>query len=278
MTQTKIWLNGNLVDPEQAVVSVFDHGMLVGDGVFETVRAEHGEPFGLTRHLRRLSRSAAGLNLPELDQEALARGTREVLDAAPKWPLARIRVTVTSGVGPLGSNRGDSGLTISIIVAEQAPFPSTEEVSVAPWPRNERGALAGLKTTSYAEMALALDYARQRGCGEALFGTLAGDLCEGTGSNVFVVKGGRLLTPPASTSGCLEGVTRGLILEWCDGVEEEIPLEDLYTAEEAFLTSTTRIIQPIRAVDGTALPAAPGPVTAKAQETFAARAAERRDP
>ncbi|MDL4774277.1 MULTISPECIES: aminotransferase class IV [Thermomonosporaceae] len=275
--QGKIWLNGDLLDPEQARVSVFDHGVLVGDGIFETVKATHGEPFALTRHLRRLARSAAGLGLPEPDQDALAHGTLEVLAAAPRWPLARVRITYTSGPGPLGSDRGTAGPTASIIVAEQRSFPETADVTVVPWPRNERGALTGLKTTSYAENALALKYAKERGGGEAVFGNLAGNLCEGTGTNVFVVRGGRLVTPPLS-SGCLAGVTRGLVLEWCGGEEEDLPLEDLYRVEEAFLTSTTRNVQPIRAVDGTVLPVAPGPVTAKAMETFAARGAELMDP
>ncbi|WUI02849.1 aminotransferase class IV [Spirillospora sp. NBC_00431] len=272
-----IWLNGELVDPDDAVVSVFDHGMLVGDGVFETVKATGGEPFALTRHLRRLARSATGLGLPEPDQDALAHGTLEVLAAAPRWPLARVRITYTSGPGPLGSARGDAGPTVSIIAAPQAPFPATADVTVVPWPRNERGALAGLKSTSYAENALALAYAKERGGGEAILGNTAGNLCEGTGTNVFVVLGGRLLTPPPA-SGCLAGVTRALTLEWCGGEEQDIALDDLYRAEEAFLTSTTRDVQPIRAVDGTLLPAAPGPITAKAMATFAARSAELMDP
>ena len=146
-----------------------------------------------------------------------------------------------------------------------------------PWPRNERGALAGLKTTSYAENALALAYAKERGGGEAIFGNLAGNLCEGTGSNIFVVLRRRLVTPPLS-SGCLAGVTRALVLEWFGGEEEDLALEDLYRADEAFLTSTTRDVQPIRAVDDTVLPAAPGPMTAKAMEAFAARSAELMDP
>ncbi|MEU5884407.1 aminotransferase class IV [Spirillospora sp. NPDC047279] len=275
--QGKIWLNGELLDPEQAKVSVFDHGMMVGDGVFETVKATNGEPFALTRHLRRLATSAAGLGLPAPDQDALAQGTLEVLAASPRWPLARLRITYTSGPGPLGSDRGDEGTTVSIIAAEQKPFPATANVTVVPWPRNERGALNGLKTTSYADNALALAYAKERGGGEAIFGNLVGNLAEGTGSNVFVVKDGRLTTPPL-TAGCLAGVTRALVLEWYGGEEEDLPLERLYQADEAFLVSTTRDVQPIRAVDGTELPAAPGPITAKVMEVFAARGAELMDP
>ncbi|MFC9975191.1 aminotransferase class IV [Spirillospora sp. NPDC127200] len=275
--QGKVWVNGELLDPEHATVSVFDHGVIVGDGVFETVKATGGEPFALTRHLRRLARSAAGLGLPAPDEDAIAHGVLEVLAAAPRWPLARVRITYTSGVGPLGSDRGRTGGTAVVAAAEQAPFPATGDVTVVPWPRNERGALSGLKTISYADNALALAYAKERGGGEAIFGNLAGDLCEGTGSNVFLVLDGRLVTPTLA-SGCLAGVTRALVLEWFGAEERDVPLEDLYRAEEAFLTSTTRNVQPIAKVDRTALPAAPGPVTAKAMEVFAARSAELMDP
>ncbi|ACY97613.1 MULTISPECIES: aminotransferase class IV [Thermomonospora] len=273
----KVWVNGKLHDPEDARVSVWDHGMLVGDGVFETVKAVHGEPFALSRHLRRLARSAAGLGLPEPDAEALRAGVAEVLAAAPDWPLARIRITYTSGPGPLGSDRGAEGTTATIIAAEQKPFPPTAKVCVVPWRRNEHGALAGLKTVSYADNVIALAYAKKRGGGEAIFGNLAGDLCEGTGSNVFVVRDGRLITPPLS-SGCLAGVTRELVLEWCGGEEENLPLSEFTSVSEAFLTSTTRDVQPIAAIDDVVLPAAPGPVTAKVMQTFAARAAEHSDP
>ncbi|MEV4255410.1 aminotransferase class IV [Spirillospora sp. NPDC049652] len=275
--RAKVWVNGALLDPDEAVVSVFDHGVLVGDGVFETVKAVDGEPFALTRHLRRLARSAAGLGLPAPDEAALAGGVREALATAPEWPLARIRITYTSGPGPLGSERGKDGTTTTVIVAEQNPFPETADVVVVPWARNERGALSGLKTTSYAENALSLAYARERGGGEAIFGNLAGNLCEGTGTNVFLVLDGELVTPTLE-AGCLAGVTRALVLEWCGGVERDVPLSELYRAEEAFLASTTRNVQPIRKVDGTVLPAAPGPITLKAMEVFAARSAELVDP
>jgi branched-chain amino acid aminotransferase len=273
----KIWVNGTLHDPEDAKVSVFDHGILVGDGVFETIKAVGGAAFALTRHLDRLATSAKGLGLAEPDLDAIRRGCLEVLAEAPRWPLARLRLTYTSGPGPLGSDRGSAGPTATVIAAEQKPFPATGDVTVVPWPRNERGPLTGLKTISYADNALALAYAKERGGGEAIFGNLAGNLCEGTGSNVFVVKDGRLITPPLG-SGPLAGVTRALVLEWYGGEEADLPLEELYGVEEAFLTSTTRDVQPIRAVDGTVLPAAPGPVTRKAMEVFAERSAELIDP
>jgi branched-chain amino acid aminotransferase len=277
MSSGPVWINGALHAPEDARVSVFDHGILVGDGVFETIKAVRGEAFALTRHLDRLAVSAAGLGLPSPDLDAIRQGTLDVLAGAPAWDLARIRITYTSGVGPLGSDRGSAGATAIVAVAEQHPFPATGDVSVVPWPRNERGALSGLKTTSYGDNAKALDYAHERGGAEAIFGNLAGNLCEGTGSNVFLVRGGKLITPPLS-SGCLAGITRALVLEWVGGEEVDVPLSAFTEADEAFLTSTTRDVQPIRAVDGAVFPAAPGPVTRKAIEVFATQGAADLDP
>ncbi|MEU7836273.1 MULTISPECIES: aminotransferase class IV [unclassified Nonomuraea] len=267
-----VWVNGELIDPAQATVSVFDHGLMVGDGVFETIKIVHGEAFALTRHLDRLALSAQRMDLPEPDLGAIEDGVGKCLAAAPDWPLGRIRITYTSGPGPLGSDRGDQGTTSIVIVDEQKPFPGTANVTVVPWPRNENGALAGVKSTSYGDNAKALAHAKARGGGEAIFGNLAGNLCEGTGSNIFIVRDGRLLTPTLD-SGCLAGVTRALVLQWCGGEEADVPLSALYTAEEAFLTSTTRDIQPIRLVDETELPVAPGPITAKAMRIFAEHAA-----
>jgi branched-chain amino acid aminotransferase len=151
------------------------------------------------------------------------------------------------------------------------------DVVTVPWPRNEHGALAGLKTTSYGENVRALAHAQSHGGSEAIFANTAGNLCEGTGTNVFVVSQGRLLTPPLS-GGCLAGVTRALVIEWTGATEQDLPLQALADADEAFLTGTTRDVQPIRCVDGRSLPAAPGPITRKAAEVFAMRAAETQDP
>ena len=136
--------------------------------------------------------------------------------------------------------------------------------------------MAGLKTTSYAENVVMLAHAKARGASEALMANTAGRLCEGTGSNVFLGVNGRLVTPPLS-SGCLAGITRALVLEWVGAEEVDLPTSALAEADEVFLTSSTRDVMPVHAVDGRALPS-PGPLTARAAEVFAARAAADTDP
>jgi branched-chain amino acid aminotransferase len=272
-----VWINGTLVPDDEARISVFDHGLVTGDGVFETIKVVRGVPFALTRHLARLGRSAAGLGLAEPDLEQIRAGAMAVIESSGQAELARMRITVTGGIAPLGSERGGSPLTAIVALAgAKAPTPWVDVVTV-PWPRNEHGALSGLKTTSYGENVRALAYANEHGGSEAIFPNTAGNLCEGTGTNVFVVSDGRLLTPPLS-AGCLAGVTRALVIEWSEATEQDLPMSALAEADEAFLTGTTRDVQPIRWVDGRALAAAPGPVTRKAAEVFAMRAAESSDP
>jgi len=272
-----VWLNGTIVPAQEARISVLDHGLTTGDGVFEALKIIGGVPFALTRHLTRLCASADGLGLPGPDTQRIRAGVAAVLADAGQPAEGRIRITVTAGQAGLGSERGDSGLTTVIALGPPRDAPPTADVVTFPSPRSERGVLAGVKTTSYAENVVALAYARQRRATEAIFGNLAGHLCEGTGTNVFLVTGGRLVTPPLS-AGCLAGVTRGLVIQWAGAAEEDVPLLALAGADEAFLTGTSRGVQPIRAVDGTELPAVPGPVTAKAAEIYAERAAQNPDP
>jgi branched-chain amino acid aminotransferase len=141
-------------------------------------------------------------------------------------------------------------------------------VVVAPWPRNERSPLAGVKSTSYAENVLALAAAQRDGADEAVFANTAGNLCEGTGTNVFVAVAGRLVTPPLS-AGCLAGVTREIVCELVDVEVRDLPIDALRSATEAFLTSTSRRVQPIARVDGRVLTACPGPLTTAAAEALA---------
>jgi branched-chain amino acid aminotransferase len=276
----KTWVDGVMVDEADAVVSAFDHGLTVGDGVFETVKVVDGVPFALGRHLDRLTRSAMGLGLPEPDREQVAKACSTVVAQAPVG-RHRIRITYTGGIAPLGSGRGDATPTLLIALAPMDPWPEATAVAVVPWLRNERGALAGLKTTSYAENVVALAYAKRFRAGEALFADTRGRLSEGTGSNVFVVVGDRLMTP-ALTTGCLAGVTRALVLEWTDASEAEVPLEILDEATEVFLTSTTRDVQAVSAVTGAngvrTLGSAPGPLTRQVAATFARRSREDAEP
>ncbi|MER5381224.1 aminodeoxychorismate lyase [Streptomyces sp. NPDC002688] len=272
----KLWLDGGLQDIEAARVSVFDHGLTVGDGIFETVKAVEGRPFAMTRHLGRLARSARGLGLPEPDADEVRRACAAVLDANP-MPLGRLRITYTGGHGPLGSDRGEHGPTLVVALGASGRRPDSTAVVTVPWTRNERGALTGLKTTSYAENVVALARAREHGASEALFANTVGQLCEGTGSNVFVVLDGEIHTPPVA-SGCLAGITRALTVEWTGAKETDLPLDVLEHADEIFLTSTLRDVQAVHRVDARELPGAPGPVTAKAMRVFEERAADDLDP
>ena len=274
-----LWVNGTVVPEDAPVVRADDHGLVVGDGVFETIAVSGGVPFALTRHLRRLARSAAGLGI-HVDEGHVRAGVAAVLADAPD--PARLRVTVTGGPSPYGSDRGDATPTVLVATAPLAPWPPTTEVVIVPWTRNERSATVGLKTTSYADNVVALRHAHSRGAAEAMFANTRGDLCEGTGSNVFHEYDGELVTPPL-TSGCLAGVTRELLIEWlvADGTpvrELAVPIDALRSCREAFLTSTTRDVMPISHVDGVELVEAPGPLTRHAAEVFARRAAESPDP
>jgi len=272
----KIWLDGKLQDAEDARVSVFDHGLTVGDGVFETLKATHGQAFAVTRHLDRLAVSARGLGLPEPDLDEVRRACDAVLEADP-LPYGRLRITYTGGVSPLGSDRGTTGPTLVVALGGAKRRADSTAAVTVPWVRNERGALAGLKTTSYAENVMALARAHAQDATEAIFANTVGQLCEGTGSNVFVVLDGALHTPPLA-AGCLAGITRALTAEWTGAQETELPLDVLERADEIFLTSTLRDVQAVDRLDGRTLPGAPGPVTAKAMRVFAERSAADPDP
>ena len=280
MTDIRVWVDGALLDPDQPAVSAVDHGVTVGDGAFETCKVVEGEVFALTRHLERLERTMAGLGLPAPDRGRLAEGIEAVLGAGP-LPLGRLRWTVTGGVGPLGSDRATSALTYIVTAGPITPAPRSCAVATVPWTRNERSATAGLKTTSYAENVIALARAQAQGATEAVLANTRGELCEGTGSNLFVVVDGIVRTPPLA-SGCLAGVTRALAIEWAraDGIEvreETLPLKILGVADEVFLTSSTKDVLGVHAVDTRTL-TAPGPVTAAVAASFARHAGDGLDP
>jgi branched-chain amino acid aminotransferase len=264
-------MNGELSPLEAAWVSPLDHGLVVGDGVFETLRVYGGVPFAWTRHLDRLCASATGLGLDTPDIAELRAATDAVLEAN-ELTEARLRITITGGPAPPGSRRAKVAPTAIVIALEVEPPAPSGSVMVVPWTRNEGGALAGLKTISYAENVRALAYVEERGATEAIFANTKGDLCEATGSNVFLVLDGVCCTPPV-TAGCLNGVTRQLLLELGPEIgvqieERDIPIGYLRGADEAFVSSTVREVQPITSVDGHDLPAAPGPITERLAAAF----------
>src|SRR5262249_20124311 len=177
----RAWCNGSLVDPTGPALAVLDHGFTVGDGVFEAIKVVDNVPFALTRHLDRLAFSARGLGLPEPDDALVREAVKAVLEGQ-SYTFGRIRITYTAGISPLGSGRETKSPTLVVVVTDAQPYPSTTKAVVVPWPRNEQGAIAGLKTTSYGENVVALAYAEERGASEAVFANLAGNLCEGTGT------------------------------------------------------------------------------------------------
>jgi branched-chain amino acid aminotransferase len=278
--EIRVWVNGERVDPAAPSIAALDHGVTVGDGVFETCKVVDGMPFALARHARRLDRSMAGLGLPPADHSVIDAGIKAVLAGDP-IAFGRLRYSVTGGAGPLGSDRADSPLTYIVTAGSQPPNPDSGKLVVVPWTRNERGATAGLKTTSYAENVVALAYAQKRGGVEALFANSVGNLCECTGSNVFVVVGGEILTPDLA-SGPLAGITRELVVEWCrqEGLTvhaQPLPMSILDQAAEVFITSSTKDLMAIHSLDDRPLHAV-GPVTAQAAEIFARRSRDSLEP
>jgi branched-chain amino acid aminotransferase len=274
-------VNGRVLDADQPALLANDHGLTVGDGVFETAKVVRGQVFALTRHLDPLARSATGLGLPEPDLDRIRAGVGELLAAEEPIEFGRLRITVTGGTGPLGSERTAGAGTSVLQLAAQAPPAASSAVVVAPWVRNERSPVAGIKTTSYAENVVALAYAKARGATEALLANTRGELCEGTGSNVFVAVAGELVTPPLS-AGPLAGISRGLLLEWAADAglpvrEGEVSMTDLGQAAEVVLTSSIRDVQPVHELDGRALDS-PGELGARAVALFAERAAKDIDP
>jgi branched-chain amino acid aminotransferase len=261
----KIYVNGALVSEKDAVLPVSDHGLTVGDGLFETMKVVDGVAFAIGRHLARLRRTASGLGLRVPPDDELRHAIESTV-AANGPSVGRVRMTVTGGSGPAGTSRGDGPPTVLVQCAPATVWPPSAKVVTVPWPRNERGVLAGLKTTSYADNVIAYAYATERGGDEALFANTQDNLCEGTGTNVFVVVDGRLVTPPLS-AGCLAGVTRELLLEIDPDIEEiDIPMSVVATIEESFVSSSTRDVQPIASIDGRPLSRCGGALTAAASE------------
>jgi branched-chain amino acid aminotransferase len=261
----RVWLDGELVEDEAARVSARDHGFLVGDGVFETLRVYAGEPFDLEEHLARLRESATAMRL-DTGAHDLARAARDVVETNGLGD-ARMRITVTSGGGPAGLARGDGPPTVLVVAAPLTPWPPTSTAIVSRLRRDEHSPLAGVKTISLAGSVVALQEARAAGADEALLLNRAGDVCEATTANVFAVRDGVPVTPPLE-SGCLAGITRDHVLA-LGGEERALTPEDLRDADEAFLTSSTREVQPLVAIDGTPVgDGRPGPVTRRLADAY----------
>jgi branched-chain amino acid aminotransferase len=271
-----VWANGTLYDdPAEANVIAVDHGLVAGDGVFEAMRVTAEGPFAVQRHLNRLSRSAAALGLPPPDHTRIRAAIEAVLDGHP-MSRGRLRVTYTGGSGPLSSDSAYGPPTLVVAVeATDLPLASIAIVT-APWTRNEHGALSGVKSTSYAENVRGLAHANSRGATEAIFLNTAGNVCEGTGTNIFLVFDGTVVTPPLS-AGPLAGVTREVILEWCEVEERDVTLVEAQGADEVFVTSSLRDVQSVHRWDEMRFGHS-HPVTDQIAETFAQQSLANLDP
>lgn len=285
-----VWVNGALTEPDAPVVSATDHGVTVGDGVFETLRVDGGIPFALTRHITRLLFSAQRLGLDRIEPDLVRAGVDAVINAAHAGPrpleISRLRLTALSGPGPMSSVRGDGPPSI-LVVGSDAPAARRCRAVRAPWVRNERSAIAGIKSTSYAENVVMAQFAAGKDADEALMANTHGHLCEGTATNVFIELDDQILTPPLA-SGCLPGITRGLALEW--GARVGLPIRAASVGELAMsvldrvcdgsafaaVTSSTRNVQPLDTLDGITL--ARGPLLARLAKTFDDFASDNPDP
>jgi branched-chain amino acid aminotransferase len=270
----KAWLNGALVEEGDVCISPADRGFLLGDGVFETLRSYGGTLFALREHLERLRAGAQALEIGVPPIGELEHGATALIAAGPSAD-ARLRITVTSGSGPPGLRRGEGTPTVLITAAALSGWPATATAVVAPWAHDENSPLAGVKTTSRGESVMAQMLARANGADEALFLNSAGRLCEAATANVFVVRDGRVETPPLS-AGCLAGITRERVLRLCAelgvaAAEADLARDAVHSADELFLTSSTREIQPLVVIDGQPVgEGEPGALTLRLGEAFAA--------
>jgi len=277
-------VNGRIVDREHAVISVFDHGFLYGEGVYETLRTYNGEPFLFDRHMRRLRASASMLSLdvPLTDQE-IDRRFRDTMRAAELGSGGReayLRILVTRGVGELTYDPAACAEPSIVIIVKEHVAPPAEAfeqgitVALVGIVRNHPGSVNPIiKSNNLLNNALAAQEAVKRGAFEGVMRNYRGELAECTTSNIFIVKDGAALTPPLD-AGLLAGLTREFVFEvgqQCGVTVREQVLRDadLFGADEAFLTSTTRELVPIVRVDDRTIGSGrPGPVTAKLLQAF----------
>lgn len=278
--QALCWLNGRLMPAAEASVSVLDHGLLYGDGVFEGIRFYHRRAFRLAVHLRRLSDSARALALElPMDAAALSAAIAEVI-AAASWESGYLRLVVTRGTGALGLDPRSCAKPSIFIIADtlrlmpEQGHRGARLIIAATRRLGADGLDPRIKSLNYLNPILARLEANHAGADEAIMLNAAGRVAEGTADNVFIVRDHRLLTPPV-TEGALDGVTRALVLELAHaaGIESaERPLApyDLYTADECFLTGTAAELVPVAEIDGRPLWQCPGPVYTELTARFQA--------
>lgn len=276
----KVHINGELVDKDDARISVFDHGLLYGDGVFEGMRSYSGNVFRLDEHLDRLWQSAAAIQLKiPGSKEQMAAAVIETLQAN-RIEDGYIRLVVTRGVGTLGldPNRCDAPqviiITDFITLYPEEFYRDGMEIVTAKTIRNHPQALdPRIKSLNYLNNILAKIEGLEAGCVEALMLNYQGEVAECTGDNIFIVRDQQLLTPPYE-AGVLHGITRATVMELArdDGigvVEETITLEDLFAADECFLTGSAAEVVPVIKVDGNIIgDGKPGPVTKRLTGLF----------
>jgi branched-chain amino acid aminotransferase len=271
-----VWVNGVRYESQSAAtVPATDHGLVVGDGVFEALKVTRAGPFAVQRHLNRLSRSAAAMGLPAPDHACIRAAIEEVLHGR-EFDHGRLRITYTGGIGPLSSSAAYGPPTLMVAAGPEEPPAAFTSIVTAPWTRNEHGALCGVKSTSYAENVRTLTYASRRRATEAIFLNTEGNVCEGTGTNIFVVMDGTIVTPPLS-SGPLAGITREVIMEWCDVEERDFTLTEAMVAKEVFITSSLRDVQAVHRWDEIDLGTS-HPMTDHIAATFAERSSAIIDP
>jgi branched-chain amino acid aminotransferase len=275
-----IYLDGRLVPKEQAVVSVFDHGLLYGDGIFEGIRAYNGRVFRLDAHLERLFRSARALILDVgMTHEELKKAVLDVL-RVNRLRDAYIRLVVTRGVGDLGLDpRKCPSATVIIIADKIALYPEScyadglALVTVSTRRNSPQALNPNIKSLNYLNNVLAKIEANQCNVPEAIMLNLEGYVAECTGDNIFYIKGRQLVTPPTST-GALEGITRNCVMDLARSLgleagEKLFTPFDLYTAEEVFLTGTAAEVIPVIQVDSRSIgKGVPGPWTQKLIHAF----------
>jgi branched-chain amino acid aminotransferase len=277
-------VNGRICGEHDAVVSVFDHGFVFGEGVYEVMRTYHRQPFLFDAHMRRMRESAAmiALDVPFTDAQLFDR-IRQTLDAAPDVGEAYIRVLLTRGAGEFSYDpRVCPTPTLVIIVKPHVPPPPEAfergiAIALVAVTRNHPQSVnPRIKSNNLLNNALAMQQALSAGAFEALMKNYRGELCECSQSNFFMVRNGEALTPPID-AGLLAGVTRALMFEL--GTACAVPVreavlreEDLASAQEAFLTSTTKEIVPVVRVNDRVIgTGTPGPITRRLIEEFRRR-------